>query len=561
MKITSNHLQRYKQIAVLLWKYGRSDLVKQMELDDTMDPGTRDNAPSDPEQADLPAQLADDLEAMGPTYVKLGQILASRPDILPQAYIEALTRLQDKVKPFPYEQVEAIVEADIGARISKLYQRFDPTPIAAASLGQVHSAALRDGREVVVKVQRPDIGKHIADDFEVLAQIADFLQKHTDMGRRHRFTEMIEEFRLTIQEELNYEREAQNLATMGENLAEFELITVPQPVDDYCSRRVLTMDYVRGSKITKLGPVARLEMDGSALAEELFRAYLKQVLVDGLFHADPHPGNVFLTDDNRIALLDLGMVGRTTPDMQEQLLKLLIAISEGKSEQAGDVIIQISDCDPNFETIAFKRRIGQVIARQQGASLAQINVGRTLLEVAGIAGDMGIYVPSQLTMLGKTLLQLDEVGKTLDADFDPNAAIRRNVAELMSKRMKKTASQGSMLASLLEMKEFVAGLPARLNRIMDAVGNRELEVKVRAMDTPLVMQGLEKIANRITSGLVLAALIIGAALLMRVETDFRMWGYPGLAITLFLAAAAGGVWLLVNIFVQDQRTRKRAEAR
>jgi predicted unusual protein kinase regulating ubiquinone biosynthesis (AarF/ABC1/UbiB family) len=561
MKITSNHLQRYKQIAMLLWKYGRSDLVKQMELDDTMDPGTRDNAPSDPEQAKLPEQLADDLEAMGPTYVKLGQILASRPDILPQAYIEALTRLQDKVKPFPYEQVEEIVEADIGARVSKLFQRFDPTPIAAASLGQVHSAALRDGREVVVKVQRPDIIKHIADDFEVLAQIADFLQKHTELGKRHRFTEMLEEFRLSIQEELNYEREAQNLATMGENLAEFERITVPQPVDDYCSRRVLTMDYVRGSKITKLGPVARMEMDGSALAEELFRAYLKQVLVDGLFHADPHPGNVFLTDDNRIALLDLGMVGRTTPDMQEALLKLLIAISEGKSEQAGDVIIQISDCDHDFETVPFKRRIGQVIARQQGASLAQINVGRTLLEVAGIAGDMGIYVPSQLTMLGKTLLQLDEVGKTLDPEFDPNAAIRRNVAELMSKRMKKTASQGSVLASMLEMKEFFAGLPARLNRIMDAVGNRELEVKVRAMDTPLVMQGLEKIANRITSGLVLAALIIGAALLMRVETDFRMWGYPGLAILLFLGAAAGGVWLLVNIFVQDQRTRKRAEAR
>jgi predicted unusual protein kinase regulating ubiquinone biosynthesis (AarF/ABC1/UbiB family) len=556
MKISSNHLQRYRQIAMLLWKYGRSDLVKQMEIDDAMDPDAR-KLPSDPDQAKLPDQLADELEAMGPTYVKLGQILASRPDILPPAYIKALARLQDKVKPFPYEQVEEIVEADIGARISKLFARFDAVPLAAASLGQVHAAALRDGREVVVKVQRPDITRHIADDFEVLGQIADFLQKHTDIGRRHRFTEMLEEFRLSIQEELNYEREAQNLVTMGESLGEFALITVPQPVPDYCSRRVLTMDYVQGSKITKLGPVARLEMDGAALAEEMFRAYLKQVLVDGMFHADPHPGNVFLTDDNRIALLDLGMVGRTTPDMQEALLKLLIAISEGKSEQAGDVIIQISECDPGFETIPFKRRIGQVIARQQGASIAQINVGRTLLEVAGIAGDMGIYVPSQLTMLGKTLLQLDEVGKTLDPDFDPNAAIRRNVTELMSKRMKKTATQGSLLSSILEMKEFVAGLPTRLNRIMDAVGNRELEVNVRAMDTPQVMEGLQKIANRITSGLILAALIIGAALLMRVETDYRMFGYPGLAILLFLAAAAGGVWLLVNIFIHDRRDPKQ----
>ena len=557
MKITANHLTRYKQIAGLLWKYGRSDLVKQMEIDDQLDPDAK-ALPANADEAKLPEQLADDLEAMGPTYVKLGQVLASRPDLLPQAYIEALTRLQDKVKPFPYEEVEKIVEADLSVRISKAYARFDPTPIAAASLGQVHAAALRDGREVVVKVQRPDIAKQIADDFEVLAQIAEFMQAHTDIGKRHRFSEMLEEVRLSIQEELNYEREAQNLAAMGANLAEFELITIPQPVPDYCSRRVLTMDYVRGSKITKLGPVARLEVDGSALAEQLFRAYLKQVLVDGLFHADPHPGNVFVTDDNRLALLDLGMVGRTTPDMQEQLLRLLIALSEGKAEQAGDVIIKISECSPDFETVAFKRRIGQMIARQQGASLAQINVGRTLLEVAGIAGDMGIYVPSQLTMLGKTLLQLDEVGKTLDPKFDPNAAIRRNVAELMSQRMKKTATQGSFLASLMEMKEFVAGLPVRLNKIMDAVGNRELEVKVRAMDTPQVMEGLQKIANRITSGLILAALIIGAALLMRVETDFRLFGYPGLAILLFLAAAAGGIWLLVNIFVQDQKTTKPA---
>jgi predicted unusual protein kinase regulating ubiquinone biosynthesis (AarF/ABC1/UbiB family) len=560
MKIKSDHLQRYKQIAVLLWKYGRSDLVKQMEIDDALDSGAR-ALPLDGEQATLPSQLADDLEAMGPTYVKLGQILASRPDLLPQAYIEALTRLQDKVKPFAYEEVEQIVSSDLGVRISKAYSRFDPVPIAAASLGQVHSAALRDGREVVVKVQRPGMAKHIADDFEVLAQIADFLQTHTEAGRRHRFTEMLEEFRLSILEEIDYQREAQNLATMADNLAEFELITIPQPVPDFCTRRVLTMDYVQGRKITKLGPIARLEMDGGALAEELFRAYLKQVLVDGLFHADPHPGNVFLTDDGRIALLDLGMVGRTTPDMQEALLKLLIAISEGKSEQAGDVIIQISEEAPHFEPLPFKRRLGQLVARQQGASLQQINVGRTLLEAAGVAGDFGIYVPSQLTMLGKTLLQLDEVGKTLDPAFDPNAAIRRNVAELMSKRMRKAATHGSLLSSVLEMKEFAAGLPARLNRIMDAVGNRELEVKVRAMDTPEVMEGLQKVANRITSGLILAALIIGAALLMRVETDYRVFGYPGLAIMLFLAAAAGGAWLVVNIFIHDRRASKHPATR
>jgi ubiquinone biosynthesis protein len=556
MKLTGNHLQRYKQIARLLWKYGRSDLVKQMEIDEQLEDDDRKAAAEG--DATLPEQLADDLEAMGPTYVKLGQVLSSRPDLLPEPYLKALARLQDNVKPFAFEEVEEIVASELGVRLSKAFSRFDPVPIAAASLGQVHSAALRDGREVVVKVQRPGIARQIADDFEVLAQIAEFLENHTELGKRQRLGAMLEEFRVTLQHELNYEREAQNLVTIGKNLEQFERLTVPQPVGDYSTRRVLTMDYVRGSKITKLGPIARLDMDGAALAEDLFKAYLKQVLVDGLFHADPHPGNVFLTDDDRIALLDLGMVGHTTPTMQENLLKILVAISEGKSEDAANVIIDISETTDDFDAAAFKRRIAQLVVDSQGQGLQQINVGRTLLNVTRTASELGLYVPSELTVLGKTLLQLDEVGKTLNPEFDPNAAVRRNVAEIMSQRLRRDATQGSVLKSLLEMKDFIAGLPARANKILDAAGTGQLEVKVRAVDADLMMEGFQKIANRITSGIVLAALIIGASLLMRVETSFRLLGYPGLAILCFLAAAGGGVWLLASIFLQDQKRARTA---
>jgi ubiquinone biosynthesis protein len=559
MKITGNHLQRYKQIAKLLWKYGRSDLVDKMGMDAGLEEADRKASTATDET--LPQQLADDLEAMGPTYVKLGQVLSSRPDLLPNVYIRALARLQDKVKPFPYEEVEEIVATELGVRISKAFSRFDTTPMAAASLGQVHSAALRDGREVVVKVQRPDIAKQIAEDFEVLGQIAEFFEAHTEIGKTHRFGEMIEEFRVTIQHELDYEREAQNLLTVGKNLEEFELIQIPQPVGDYTTKRVLTMDYVRGRKITKLSPIARLDIDGAVLAEELFKAYLKQVLVDGLFHADPHPGNVFLTDDGRIALLDLGMVGHTTPGMQQNLLKILIAVSEGKSEDAAKVIIEISETREEFDAVAFNKRIAQLIVESQDRGINQINVGRTLLDVSRTAAELGLYVPSELTVLGKTLLQLDEVGKILDPDFDPNAAIRRNVTELMTKRVNRDATSGSAMKALLEMKDFVAGLPERLNKIMDAIGDGAVEVNVRATDANLFMEGLQKIANRITSGIVLAALIIGASLLMRVDTDFRILGYPGLAMLCFLAAAAGGVWLLASIYMQDSRQARRPGAR
>ena len=554
MKISVNHLKRYKEIALLLWKYGRSDLVQQMGIDEAVDPQEA-KAASAGEAA--PEQLANDLEAMGPTYVKLGQVLSGRPDLLPDAYLKALARLQDKVKPFSYAEVEEIVATELGVRISKAFSRFDPEPIAAASLGQVHSAALRDGRLVVVKVQRPNIRKQIADDFEVLEQIADFLDAHTELGRRHRFLKILEEFRITILQELNYEREAQNLIALGENLKEFELIQVPQPVPDYSTRSVLTMDYVQGRKITSVGPLGRLEMNGAPLAEELFKAYLKQVLVDGLFHADPHPGNVFLTDGGHIALLDLGMVGHTTLAMQEHLLKLLMAISEGKSDEAADVVIRISQKTEEFNQTEFRRRIGQLMASRQDQGLQQMNVGKSLLEVSKNAADNGLFVPSELTMLGKTLLQLDEVGKILDPAFDPNASIRRNVGELMSQRMRKNATPGSVFSSLLEMKNFVGGLPSRLNKIMDAITNHELEVKIKAVDAKLIMEGLQKIANRITMGLVLAALIMGASLLMQIQTSFRIFGYPGMAILCFLAAAAGGFWLVFSILVQDQKSRKK----
>jgi predicted unusual protein kinase regulating ubiquinone biosynthesis (AarF/ABC1/UbiB family) len=314
---------------------------------------------------------------------------------------------------------------------------------------------------------------------------------------------------------------------------------------------------VDGKKITALGPLARLEMDGRPLAEELFKAYLKQVLIDGLFHADPHPGNVFITENNHIALLDLGMVGHVTPGMQDNLLKLLLAVSDGNSEQAAEIVIRISEAREEFDAVEFRRRLGQLLAIRQDQGLQHLNVGSSLLEVSKNAGDNGLHVPSELTLLGKTLLQLDEVGKILDPTFDPAASIRRNVSELMTRRMKKQATQGSTLSSLLEMKDFIGGLPSRVNRVMDAVGNGELELKVRATDAKAVMEGLQKIANRITAGIILASLIMGASTLMQTNASFQILGYPGLAILCFLGAAAGGFWLVLCIFIQDRERRKK----
>jgi len=552
MKFSATHLKRYRQIAAILWKYGRSDVVHQMSAHEAFEPdastpGAKDAAPE---------QLADDLEAMGPTYVKIGQVLAGRSDLLPEAYRVALARLQDKVKPFPYEEVEKIVLAELGIRISKAFLRFDIEPLAAASLGQVHRASLRDGREVVVKVQRPDIRGVIAEDFDVLTEIAAFMDEHTDAGRRYRFSSVLGEFKTAIHQELNYEQEAQNLITVGNNLKDFPLILVPRPVKDYSTRSVLTMDYVAGTKITALGPLAKLDIDGAPLAEELFRAYLKQILVDGIFHADPHPGNVFVTDDGRIALLDLGMVGHTGPAMQDHLLKVLMSVSGGKGDEAADIVVRMSEKTEAFDLHAFKHQISQLVATRLNQGLKEMNVGKSLMDVSRSARENGLMVPSELTLLGKTLLELDDVGRILDPEFDPNASIRRNAAEITTRRLTRDSTEGSLANALLEMKDFTVNLPARVNKIMDAVANAELEVKVRVPEAKMVVEGIEKVANRITNGIILAAIIIGAALMMRIDTPWHLFGYPGLAMLCFLGAGIGACSLLYGIAAQDRRSRK-----
>jgi ubiquinone biosynthesis protein len=547
MRFSGHHLKRYKDLGLLYYRYGRPVISSPIMEGDADEP---EQHTGDPEQ------LPKDLERMGPTFVKLGQLLASRPDLVPPRYIKALARLQDDVAPFSSEEAERIVEAELGAKISKLFQGFDPKPIAAASLGQVHRAILHDGRDVVVKIQRPNIRKQIAEDFDALRNIAEFASRHTEFGQRYNLEATIDELEQTLAHELDYCREATNMRIMRRNLAEFPNIVIPAPIDDYVTHKVLTMEFIEGAKITSLNPVVRTDLDGLGLADELFRAYLKQVLVDGLFHADPHPGNVFLTLENKIALLDVGMVGHTSASTQEALLKILLAVSEGNSDEAADIAIRISEQRNDFDEMNFRHKIAQLVADQQEANLGQMDVGKMMLNVSAAAADSGLRVPTELTLLGKTLLQLDEVGRILAPNFDPNASVRRHANDLLNRRMKDAMTEGRVYSSLLEAKEFMGALPARLNKIMDAVGNAELNVNVKPAETQFVMEGFQKVANRISTGLVLAALIIGAALLMQVQTDFTIFGYPGLAIVLFLLAATGGFWFLMNVLWSDNKRRR-----
>jgi predicted unusual protein kinase regulating ubiquinone biosynthesis (AarF/ABC1/UbiB family) len=548
LSLKPKHVSRYKDIAALLWKHGRGDIARNLDSETP----TR-------EAADAPAEeLARDLEALGPTYIKLGQILSTRADLLPPAYLDALGRLQDDVEAFPFESARAIVEEELGVRISKAFSAFDPAPIAAASLGQVYRAALRDGREVAVKVQRPDIEERIEEDGEAFEEIADLVDRHVRGGRDHAYRDMIAEFRKVLAAELDYVQEANHLTAIGAALADFPRLVIPRPCGDYSSRRVLTMEYVEGTKITALNPVVLLDVDTDRLADELFQGYLKQVLLDGLFHADPHPGNVLLTADQRLALVDLGMVGRLTGDVRDRLLRFLLAASEGQGERAAESVVALARPSENARPDEFRREIAGLVQRYAGSTVADLQMGRVLLEISRLSAESGMTLPPELSTVGKTLLHLDSVGRTLAPTFDPNASIRRYSADLMSRRMRQEARPGNVFATLLEAKEFVGKLPGRAGRILDLAAENGFRVKVDAIDERLLIEGLHKIANRIALGLVLAALIVGAALLMHVPTSFQIFGYPGLAMLFFLGAAAGGVALAASIVFGD-RTRRHRE--
>jgi predicted unusual protein kinase regulating ubiquinone biosynthesis (AarF/ABC1/UbiB family) len=554
LSLKPERIKRYKDVVTLLVKYGGSDLVNKSDLDITS--GEPDQALTTTLEPKA-EELASDLEKLGPTFIKLGQLLSTRGDLLPEPYLEALARLQDQIEPFSHNEVEQIVATELGGRLSKLFGEFDCEPVAAASLAQVHRARMRDGRLVVVKVQRPGVRETIVTDLEALEEVADFIDAHTEVGKRYEFSNMLTELRQSLLRELDFKQEAGNLRRLRASLREFERIVIPEPVEDYTTSRVLTMDYVAGKKVTDLSPLRLLDLDGPALSEELFRAYLKQILVDGFFHADPHPGNVFITDDDRIALIDLGMVGHISGNFQENLLRLLLAISEGRGDEAAEMSMKMGEPKPNFDKHDFQQRVANLVAQHADVTLDRIDAGHVALEIARISADCWFRLPAQFILIAKALLNLDRVVYTLSPGFDPNAIIRNEATNILTRQIVKSIEPGNILTRVIEVKEFVERLPSRVNKILDAVGNNELKIGVDAIDERIVLDGLQKVANRITLGLVLAALIVGAALMMRVETSFRILGYPGLPMIFFLLAAIAGIVLVVSIIFYDKHPRKK----
>jgi predicted unusual protein kinase regulating ubiquinone biosynthesis (AarF/ABC1/UbiB family) len=595
MILSPKHLPRLVATIRLFTNYGLRDFANRQGLLSLEGASLGDEGTVEGDLAAKAKAFRERLVELGPAYIKLGQVLSTRPDLLPKPYIDELEHLQDEVPPMPFEQVERSIEEELHARISKLFASFDPEPLGSASLGQVHAAELRDGRSVVVKVQRPNLREQLAEDIEFFRELATFLTEHTSAGSRVDLIGVVQQVERALVDELDYRTEARNAAAFRKSLATFPHILIPRVIDAYTTHKVLTTERIRGVKIDEIPPISRIEYDFSALAEEFAHAYLQQITDSGHFHADPHPGNVFVVlpgrenprtpaeavaddrrqevrpgatpltqseneakalaapaaprDDPKLALIDFGMTAHLTGTMRDRVVRLLLAMGENNGDAAAEALIEIGEVPEDFDRAPFVRDVAALIAKHANQTVEETPAGVMLYEVITIAYRSGLKLPGELTLLAKALFNLDAVARALDPSFNPSQSIREYTAEIANKRAQRDLSPRRLFQMAAETSDLVRALPHRIDMITQKLVADDFAVRVDTPQLGSLLLGLEKVANRIFTGLVLGGLLVASGLLMAYQRSLGMIG--------FLFAGIIGLWMIATIFVQDRRSRKR----
>jgi ubiquinone biosynthesis protein len=583
MLLQPKYLPKVAATIGLFTRYGLAEFAKQQGLKGIApdpDSSESDGAPS----AEKAAAFRKRLVELGPAYVKLGQVLSTRPDLLPESYIDELEKLQDDVGPISIEDVRNTIEEELGARLSKLFAQFDEEPIGTASLGQVHAAQLRDGRDVVVKVQRPHIRELLADDIEYFRELAGFLTAHTEAGARIDMIGIIQQLERALTDELDYRIEARNAMSFRRSLAEFPRILIPAVVEGYTAQRVLTSERIKGVKIGDISPLVRIEHDFHPVADELTRAYLKQIAIDGHFHADPHPGNVFVVladSDNpltpsemkaidrrriprqavtplarmevqaqqnaapmpgdidvRLSLIDFGMTARLSPALRDQIVRLLLDLSDNRGDDAASTMIEIGDELSDFDRDKYSRDIAALMARNYDLAVGEMQAGTVLYELINISYQRGLRLPAELTLLAKTLFNLDAVTRSLDPTYSPISTIREYGNQIAADKAKRELNPRKLLQLAMQTSDLVGSLPHRIDLVTQRLANGEFEMRVDVPQLPVLFSGLQRVANRIFSGLVLAAIIIASAMLINSRRTLGTLGF-------ILAGAVGACMVLV----------------
>ncbi len=549
------HIQRYHEIVQVFARHGFAELIDLLELQPYLSLPRRllRRWRKDVSPLGAPRRLRLALEELGPTFVKLGQVLSTRPDLVPPAYIAELVKLQDTVPPAEWETVKAHIESELGSSLEESFAAFEPTPIAAASLSQVHAATLPTGDHVVVKVQRPGIQKTIETDLEILFDLAQIFQARTPLREIYNLPEIVEEFAATLRAELDFFREGHNADRFRANFADESYLHIPKVYWDFVTRRVLVLERISGVKIDDLETLDTKGYDRRRIALHAARMIVKEVLDDGFFHADPHPGNFVVMPGEVIGAMDFGMVGHLSQRTRTDLIRLYIVAIQMDEEGIVDQLVTMGVVDGALDRVGLQRDVMRLLRKYHGMPLKTIRAREVIEEAIPIAFRHHLHLPSELWLLGKTLAMMEGVGLGLDPDLDVFAISEPHVRRFMWHMASPHAWGPSLLKSAGDWGELLSLLPRVGSQLLARVERGELEITLTHKELSQALVRIDRLANRLSLSVLLAAFIVGLAWLI---SAFNLTGQRELvAIMLvlgFIAASLLALWLAFSIW----RSRK-----
>ena len=547
---TYRHLNRYRQILAILFRYGFGDLIELLKIEQYIEIGLQliSKDRGDPlEKLSRPQKVRMAFEELGPTYIKFGQILSTRPDLIPARYTKELAKLQDKVPPFDFSEVHRTIEADFGSPPEKLFDFLEEKPFASASIGQVHRAGLPDGETVAVKVQRPGIKKIIEVDLEIMLHLATLMERNIEEMSLYRPVKIVEEFARTLEKEIDYTIEATNMERFGRSFLDDSTIYIPKVFRDTTSERVLTMELVEGIKVSEIDRLEDAGYDRDVITVRGTDIILKQVFDHGFFHADPHPGNIFILPDNIICLLDFGMTGSVDRQNREEFANLIDSVVHQNESRATQVLLRLTNWDNEPDIRLLERDVADFMGRHLYKPLKDIDFGKLLNQLLALISRYRLMLPPDIFLMMKTLTTIEGVARMLNPDFDMISQTAPFIERVKLSRFYPRRIAGDIVEMGADLLHFANQFPKDMLEFMRLIRQQKLAVQMRHKGLKEMLDTHDRISNRISFSIIIAALIIGSALIVISAIPPLFYGISLIGIFGFLAAAVMGIWLLVAI--------------
>jgi ubiquinone biosynthesis protein len=547
---TYRHLTRYRQILTILFRYGFGDLLEMLKIEQYIEVGLQmisKNREVRFERLTKPQGLRMAFEELGPTYIKLGQILSTRPDLIPLEFIKELTKLQDKVPAFPFDQVRKVIDSEFERPPEDVFEWLDEEPLASASIGQVHRAALKDGEEVAVKFQRPGIRRIIEVDLEIMLHLATLAERHIEELALHRPVKIVEEFARTLEKEIDYKNEATNMERAARQFLNDPHVYIPKVFRETTTSRVLTTEYIEGIKISDIDKLEAAGLDRKVITARGADLVLKQVFDHGFFHADPHPGNIFVLPGNVICLLDFGMAGIVDRHTRDDFVDLLESIVNQNEVRAAQTLLKLTYREEEPDRRLLEREVADFMGRHLYQPLKDIEVGKLLHQLLELATSFRLRIPADIFLMIKALSTVEGVGRMLDPEFDLISRATPFIKRIKLERFKPERVADDMFNLGSQLLQFLRQFPNQLLELANLIRQEKLSLKFEHRGLEDMLATHDRISNRLSFSILIAALIIGSSLIVMSDTPPLVYGISLIGILFFLVAAIMGLWLLVAI--------------